>query len=139
MIYELFFLFTVQILVGVFVPALVIMGILLVVIYLRKRTVPPQTNTEPISGLSNVAAVRNHDDTLYPPPYEEIELRSSVVSNTEYAEITDLTDRQRNDKTYENFEPKPQDDHNQYEALRSLTDASATDNDHLYARAQPRY
>lgn len=81
----------------------------------------------------------DHDDTSSPQPYEEVKLRSSIVSDTGYAVVRFKSKRQRNEKIYENFEPQPQDDQNQYEALRQSTAASGTNDDHLYATAQPRY
>ena len=97
--------------VGVFVPALVIMGILLVVVFLRKRPQPTleSCNERP----SNVPAIRCHEETSYPPSYEDIELR--ISSNTEYAEVADMKGDQRIKRTYENFEPTDQKKENQYD------------------------
>ena len=127
---------TVQILVGVFVSVLVIVGILVLVIYLRKRSDSPQTRD---GQASSVPTMRGTDDRSYPPTYEDIELRFSAFSNTEYAEVADTKGEQREDKMYENFKPTSQENQNQYEALQLPAGQDATDDGHVYAEAPPKY
>jgi hypothetical protein len=130
---------TVPILVGVIVPVLVIVGILVLVMYLRKRTVPQQSVPGTTIGqLCNGPEMRGHDEITYPPTYEDIELRFSAFSNTEYAEVADIKGEQRNEKMYENFQPTSEKKQNQYEALQLPTGLDSSDDDHLYAKAQPK-
>ena len=120
------------------VPVVVIMAIVILILYLRKKASGAQSDSSLSTRQTTDTVPSRLDEISSPPAYEDIELhgRLSAVSNRDYDVVAD--NPSNNQQLYVNFEPLKKESSNQYETLQLPSNSCDADEGHVYAEANPK-